>query len=219
MKKFRSAQIRSFLADLAHPLPVSYFLLLHREGAQLLRVRGQHAQKIFERTGPTSSLESLVEIWKALKVSRFYHGQPIGVLLNNERMWFFHKRYDSSQLTLVASDLKSMVSGDLVTNHVIEQEKSGLCVTAQGIERSYLDHIQSSASVDNLQVASVASLPAYLFANSQLGIRSADEIQVLEWSPAFKDLAIAKGDGSCYFGAVPTSELGTPEGPGNWAKA
>jgi hypothetical protein len=209
VKSPRSRKVPSFLVDLAHPLPVGYFLLLHREGAQLLRVRGRQAQQILECTGPTSSLESLVEVWKAIRASSFYHGQPIAVLLNNERVWFFHKRYDSRQVTIVASDLKAMASGDVITNHVIKHEKSGLRVTAQGIDRAYLDQVQRSASVADFTVAFTTSLPAYLFANGHLGLETVDEIRLLDWSTEMRDFVVTKKNGTCSYGKVPPTSLDT----------
>jgi hypothetical protein len=193
------ARLRRMIADLSNPASISYFILIHQNSFQFVRISGRCLTVRPESSSESSESQNIASFLSQVVKGPLYYGQPIGLLLDSLQSFSFIKQYENSQTSKIRDDLKSLSTSGVVVNHVLRTGKDSTLVVAQGIDSEFLQGIVKTCNQVGLNLLYVSTLPAYLALNAKLLDRNTESLSEFLWSASQVGFLGSKADGTvCY---------------------
>ncbi len=147
-------------------IPAEYIILAGRRRIELVRISRRGKLDVLVKTDAgQDATEAFRNHCKLLSSHKAYFGQPVKVLVYNDRAFTYFKRLDNVSPAQLFEKLKSIRKDDLKFLHTTAKIGKSTVFAWQAIDEEYLKALQESAQAHGILVTDIATLDSQLSLN------------------------------------------------------
>ncbi len=191
-----------FFRDLSSLLPVSYVIMLDPSGAEFLRLTSKERPEILVRHSCcTNDVAQVRAFIAALAAGPCYFGQPVTVLIDNDRVFTYLKRLANLTPIQILNKLKFIQSEQFHFSYIVKQTSSGDLLICQAVAKDYLAAVDKAAAEHCVGVLGICTLAAFLAFHGQTPPLASMVVHKYQWFPSYVTDIIFDDKDNIVFGS------------------
>jgi len=154
---------RVLLGELFSFQPTEYYIIVTQRSIDLVRVRSKEGVEVLLHTEALDSPEASWETFcRKLTDSPAYFGQPVRILIHNDKVFTYLRRMDSESPAQLYERLAAIPKNNLEIRQTILDRATTRLFVWQAIDRDYLKSITKSLPTCHIKATEILSLAGFL---------------------------------------------------------